>query len=207
MHWRKNRFICLVAGLLLGSLSASAARLEVVSSSAVIIPGDPLSVSVLGDSEGEASFTAAAILLFTGGVIPSDAAGPFVLETTNVSSEWFATTFMGRCDVPELPELPPDSCLAVHAFADPSAIDLLPGTFSVFHFDTSLAVPGSVLTFQAAPAGGVGFDFFSAGPSEIVTVQVIPEPAPAALVALGLLAFVTTRRFGGRCRACCVAQG
>jgi hypothetical protein len=40
--------------------------------------------------------------------------------------------------------------------------------------------------------------FFGAGPSDVVTVQVIPEPTPASLVAIGLLALAAARRVAAR---------
>jgi len=170
------------------SLSAGAAYLDVQVSNSLIAPGDPLSVSVLGDSEGETSFTIVANLAYTGTVTPSDATGPFEL-LRSIGYEWEPTALMGRCG---LEEDPPSTCRALDAFTQFSPADLLLSTFSTFEFDTSAALPGSVLTFQAVPAGGIGF--FSAGPSEVVTVQVIPEPAAGLLVALGLLAL------GGRAR-------
>jgi hypothetical protein len=87
------------------------------------------------------------------------------------------------------------TCIAVSAFTDFGALDLLPSTLSTFAFDTSGALPGSTLTFQVIPEFS---GFFGAGPSEVVTVQVIPEPAPASLVAIGLLALAVVRRVAAR---------
>jgi len=198
MQRRRTDLVWLLAGMLplLGSISASAARLEVLVSSASVAPGDPLSVSVLGDSEGETSRIAGAILLYSGDVLPSDATGPFELLTTNPDALWFATPLMGRCG---LAEDPASSCRAVDAFTDPSIrSDLLPGTLTIFDFDTSSALPGTLLTFQAVPTSG---GFFGAGPSEVVTVQVIPEPASALLVALGVLAAATEASYRRRATA------
>jgi hypothetical protein len=71
-------------------------------------------------------------------------------------------------------------------------LELLPSTLSVFAFDTSAALPGSTLTFQAVPDAVA---FFVAGvESEIISVRVIPEPATAALLGLGLAAMAVVRR-------------
>jgi hypothetical protein len=177
--------------LLLCSVPGSAARIEVMTSSTSIAPGDALSVSVLGDSEGETAFTAAVLLVYSGNAVPADATGPFELESSTPDAIWETTGRTGACG---LETFPPDSCLALEAFTDPGIRgNLLLGTFTIFEFDTSTAAPGSLLTFQAIPAG---IGFFGAGPSEVVTVQVIPEPTPGLLVALGLLALAGGAKAG-----------
>ena len=170
--------------------SADAARLEVIASEDTIQPGDLLTVSVLGDSDGEVGNALSALLVFEGISRPSDAMGPFVLNTTGGESgiaEW-GPRFPDRYGKCETPEDPLGTCRAAEAvfipFIDP-AIDLLPSTLSVFEFETSDLIPGGVIRFQAEPREPSLF--FSAGPSEIVTVRVIPEPGTAVLVALGLV--------------------
>jgi hypothetical protein len=127
---------------------------------------------------------------YTGAVIANSAEGPFVLESSHTTLSWqVAGPEHGVCG---RPEDPPMSCIAVSAFSDlVGSLDLLPSTLSVFAFDTSGALLGSTLTFQVIPEAS---GFFSAGPSEVVTVQVIPEPAAGLLVALGLVAVAATAR-------------
>jgi hypothetical protein len=177
--------------LLICGQPASAARLDVLASATIIRPGDPLSITVTGDSEGAVEVLIRALLEYEGLAEPSNAPGPFVLNTNPPfpGAEWTVLSQTGRCDV-----TPVGSCVAVDAgsFSIPTGgppLELLPSTLSVFAFDTSSAFAGSTLTFRAVPAG-----FFGAPPSETVSVRVIPEPAPAALVGLGLMAVALLRR-------------
>jgi hypothetical protein len=93
---------------------------------------------------------------------------------------------------------PVGTCVAVDALslylfpASGPSLELLPSTLSVFAFDTSAALPGSTLTFQAVP-DGVGF-FVAGVESEVVSVHVIPEPAPAALLGIGLIVAALVQR-------------
>lgn len=194
MHLRSVGSTGLIASIsLLFGLPISAARLDVVASSTSIAPGDALSITVLGDSEGETAGLMFARLHYSGPVIANDAEGPFVLESSPSDDQW--NVFGSQHGVCGRPEDPPMTCIAVSAFTDFGALDLLPSTLSVFAFDTSGAAPGSTLTFQVIPEFS---GFFGAGPSDVVTVQVIPEPTPASLVAIGLLALAAARRVAAR---------
>ena len=175
---------------------ATAARLDVLASTTSIRPGDALSITVAGDSEGATDELIRVLLAYDGPIEPSNAPGPFVLNTNPPSeypgATWTALVQTGRCDV-----TPAGTCVAVDAASSyffpifgPS-LELLPSTLSVFAFDTSAALPGSTLTFQALPDG---FGFFLGGPSGIVSVHVIPEPASAALLGLGLIVAALLQR-------------
>jgi hypothetical protein len=179
--------------LMLFGQSTSAARLDVLASATSIRPGDALSITVTGDSEGARAFLIRVLLEYSGVVDPSNDPGPFVLNSGS-TDEWTVLPQTGRCDVTSV-----GSCVAVDAasLAIPAggpALELLPSTLSVFAFDTRAALPGSMLTFQAVP-DGVGF-FVAGVESEIVSVRVIPEPGTAALLGLGLIATMLLRRSG-----------
>ena len=181
----------LAAALLILGHTATAARLDVLTSADFVRPGDPLSITVTGDSEGSEAVVIRVLLAYDGLAEPSNAVGPFVLNSGS-DDEWTVLPQTGRCDV-----TPVGSCVAVDAasLTVPSLgppLELLPSTLSVFAFDTSAALPGSTLTFQAVP-DGVGF-FVAGVQSEIVSVHVIPEPAPVALLGLGLIATALLRR-------------
>jgi len=184
----------LAATLVTFGQTATAARLDVLASADLVRPGDPLSITVTGDSEDAGALLIRVLLMYEGLVEPSNAVGPFVLSTEPPfpGAEWTILPQTGRCDV-----TPVGSCVAVDAasLAIPTggpALELLPSTLSVFAFDTSAALPGSMLTFQAVP-DGVGF-FVAGVESELVSVRVIPEPGTAALLGLGLAATAVARR-------------
>jgi len=184
MHLRGLGSVGWIASIvLLACLPAGAARIDVLASNSSVAPGDALSITVVGDSEGAVASQMFGRLHYSGDVEASDAQGPFDLRSSAGPDFWM--TVGSEHGVCGRPGDPPRTCIAFSAFSDPFATDLLPSTLSVFVFDTSGALPGSILTFQVVPEFS---GFFGAGPSEVVTVQVIPEPAPALLVALGLLA-------------------
>jgi hypothetical protein len=188
---RSTAVLFVLTALLLTAQVSTAARLDVLASAASIRPGDALSITVTGDSEGSGDVLIRVLLEYEGLVEPSNAVGPFVLDSGS-SDEWTVLPQTGRCDV-----TPVGSCVAADAgslFFFPELgppLELLPSTLSVFAFDTSAALPGSTLTFQAVPDG---FGFFLGGPSEVVSVLVIPEPASIALRGLGLIATALLRR-------------
>jgi hypothetical protein len=180
----------LATTLLIFGQSATAARLDVLPSATSVRPGDALSITVTGDSEGAFEVFFRVVLEYEGVIEPSNATGPFLLNS-GTSNEWTTFSQHGRCDL-----VPVGSCVAADAgsLTNPlggPALELLPSTLSVFAFDTSAALPGSTLTFQAMPAP----NFFVEGvTSEVVSVHVIPEPATAALLGLGLAAMAVVRR-------------
>jgi hypothetical protein len=191
---RRSAILFILTAPLLTSQAASAARLDVMASAASIRPGDALSITVTGDSEGAVANLIRVLLEHDDVIEPNNAPGPFVLNTNPrfPGAEWTVLSQTGRCDV-----TPVGSCVAMDAASLTNPLggpprELLPSTLSVFAFDTSAALPGSTLTFQAVPDAVA---FFVAGvESEIISVRVIPEPAPAALVGLGLIVVALLRR-------------
>jgi hypothetical protein len=106
---RRTAILVILTALLLTAQAASAARLDVMASAASIRPGDALSITVTGDSEGAFEVFFRVVLEYEGLIEPSNATGPFVLNSGS-SNEW--TTFFqhGRCDV-----VPVGSCVAADA--------------------------------------------------------------------------------------------
>jgi hypothetical protein len=191
---RRTAILFIPTALTLTAPVALAARLDVLPSATSIRPGDALSITVTGDSEGAVAGLIRVLLEYDGLIEPSNAPGPFVLNTEPppLGAEWTIFPQHGRCDA-----TPVGSCIAAEAGSQliPSGgppLVLLPSTLSVFAFDTSAALPGSTLTFQAVP-DGVGF-FGGGAQSDIVSVRVIPEPVPAALLGLALIAIALLRR-------------
>jgi hypothetical protein len=183
--------------VLAGSLSAQAGL--AIHGPATYTPGEVITITLTGDSEGRLDALMHAVVAFSAerGVVEPVAATRGDLETSAGVLYWLHFPGSGSVDGCGTFGLATNACLAVSAYEayllEGTPTDLLPSTLSTWQFDTTDA--RGDLVFTLAP-GGVGFfDFPAATP--LVVVGPIPEPVSVALVGLGLVAIGVARR-GGR---------
>jgi PEP-CTERM motif len=160
--------------------------------SSYYVPGDILTVTISGNSEGLTSAFISLILTFDPSLsLVSSTAG--VLADSDPNLFWQQTAFTGTCG---LGGYAPNECRALDAYEYVSfggvPIDLLPSTFSTFQFDTSSA-PG-IFEISVEPCTyPVGTHSFFDLPGKTI-IWPIPEPTTAALLGLGLAALGVARR-------------
>lgn len=158
-----------------------------VTAPAQYTPGDEITVTISGDSEGRTAVLMRALLAFDASLDVVSGSPRFPLDDTSPLLSWSYTGAMARCGIGLLA---PTQCVAADAFEfttfAAASVDLLPSQLSVFRFDTTQATGDLVFTVEPDGAGFFGL------PGTQATVSVIAPPvptlSPAALAALGLLA-------------------
>ncbi len=179
MH-RRN--LALIGSLLWSVPAAAGLNIE---APATYRPGDPVTLTLTGDSEGrEAPLLGALLTVDPSLDLESATAGTLSDSGMRYGQffYWAQTALVGTCGVG--PYLESNECVAVDAFSAGSInsypLDLIPSTLSTFTFDTTDAT-GDIL-FSLDP-DGAGF-FGLPG----TTLTIVPEPGTAALLGLGMVA-------------------
>jgi hypothetical protein len=177
----------LVLPLLLAIPGAAFAGLN-LEAPATYVPGEIITITVTGDSEGRIAAEFRVSITF------DDALAVASVERGDLDNTgfdwWLFAGATGLCG-PDVSGFPPNRCLAVDAFTSyvgSTRVDLLPSTLTTWQFDTTGAT-GDLL-FLLEPRDPAGF-FGLRGTQ--ATVVMIPEPAPVALLCAGLVA-LTARR-------------
>jgi hypothetical protein len=157
-------------------------------------PGDILTITVTGDSEGAEDTLMSALMIVEEPLTLVSVTHGTLHSSDPIYPEWLHTGVSGTCGSAGLA---PNECLAVDAFTYftfPPPIDLLPSTLTTWQFDTTNATGNLLFLLEPrAPAGFFGL------PGTQATVVMIPEPAPVALVAAGLVGVGAARGRKQRC--------
>jgi len=181
----------LLAAMFLAAPSTAIAGLA-IDAPATYTPGDMVTITLRGDSEGRASVSMQVELTFeeTLGIVDRSAG------TLNDSSEfraWGRTSRDLQCGAAATGlGLADNQCMAVDAFESYGPLDLLPSTLSTWQFDTTGARGDLVFSLDPTEAS-FGQEFFFGFPGTQITVEMIPEPYTALLLSLGLAALASRR--------------
>jgi hypothetical protein len=168
---RVARLVAVLACLLLGAGVANAATVGISADAAVYNVGDTITVTVFTDAQDEVLFTATSFVAYTGPVT------------------WLATSpnplppgwISGNLDVASAPGYRA-------AFDALTGFGTDPGTAFGATLTFSADAPGlASFTISGNPLLNLSFDFGTATPGASVSVTIVPEPATAALLGLGVL--------------------
>jgi hypothetical protein len=182
----------LLAAMLLAAPSTAIAGLAIDAPS-TYTPGDVVTITLRGDSEGRFEFSMLVELTYEETLdIVGRSAG--TLEDSNAFLSWFRASTDLQCGAaaPSL-GLADNQCIAVHAFETYGPLDLLPSTLSTWRFDTTNASGDLVFFLDPWDRGGQSAEPFFGLPGTQVTVAMIPEPSTALLLGLGLAALASRR--------------
>jgi hypothetical protein len=174
---------------------------------ATYTPGEVITITLTGDSEGRLDPSFAAVIAFSAerGVVTPVAATRGDLIDSAVQHYWIHLPYSGSvdsCGAILIRSLAANECLAVDAFnaylLSPVPADLLPSTLSTWQFDTTDARGDLLFTlepFTLEPLNEFDLVFFDLpAATPLVIAGPIPEPVTAALLALGLVVMGVSRR-------------
>jgi len=173
--------------------AASAATLGVTADKSTYTVGETITLSVVGDSEGEAAEVVQGFLSFDDQRVSWGATTQVPLTSSGGTVTWFLGGVVTHCLADALS---PPGC---PAFAQ---INGIPGTPTTV--DNLLV---STMTLTALQPGAVAFAwlssshvssdsliFFSLTNAPGTSITIVPEPATASLLTLGLLGLTLQRR-------------
>jgi hypothetical protein len=178
--------------MLLAALNTASAGLA-IDAPLTYTPGDVLTVTLRGDSEGGASVSMQVELTFeeTLGIVDRSAG---TLNDSSAFQAWGRTHRDLQCGAAATGlGLADNQCMAVDAFESYGPLHLLPSTLSTWQFDTTGALGDLVFSLDPTEAS-FGQEFFFGFPGTEITVVMIPEPATGLLLGLGLAALLAFRR-------------
>ena len=187
--WSSLRTLVVLAVLLAAPVSASAGlNLEAPTS---YMPGDVITITVAGDSEGREAVSISLLMTVDEELTLVSVNRGTLYSSDSSVQEWMHAPVSGTCGTIGLAA---NQCFAVDAFTTYTGqrADLLPSTLTTWQFDTTGATGDLVVLLEP---DGVGFFGF---PGTQVTVTMIPEPASVALLCAGLVALAARRRARGR---------
>jgi hypothetical protein len=185
--------------VLIGAPIIATAELA-IDAPATYTPGDLLTITLRGDSDGREAIEMLVELTFdTALQVASRSAGD--LEDSVAFEAWSRISADLTCGDPDLLQSA-NQCVAVQALSFNSfpevPIDLLPSTLSTWQFDTTNARGDLVFLLDPWDREGVSHDhFFFEFPGAQITVAMIPEPSTALLLGIGLAMLASRRACSG----------
>jgi hypothetical protein len=178
-----------LAALLVAAPSTVNAGLAIAP--ATYTPGNVLTLTLLGDSEGRASLSMLVELTFEETLeVVGRSAG--TLNDSSAGRNWIRASRDLQCGA-AVSGLAENQCIAVDAFETYGPLDLLPSTLSTWQFDTTNA-HGDLVFFLDPRESSFGQEFFFGFPGTQITVEMIPEPSTGLLLGLGLASLAAVRR-------------
>jgi len=170
------------------AVSASAQAALTISGPATATAGDAVVITLTGASEGVLTGQMQVLLGFDIALGTPTNGTQGTLNSTNPGNPWLHTGVSGNPGNCGTDIAGPDECFGVDAFDSytlgSGMIGLNLSTLSTWTFDTTGVAPG-VYQFTATPTGA---GFFGLGPATPFNLTIVPEPASAALLGLGLMA-------------------
>jgi hypothetical protein len=187
------RSICLLVATLVWTTTANAASLAVSPDKLTYNVGETITLTVTGDDEGASAYAIFGRLDYSGSLVDNGTRSQIALHAAGAPFNWNRFTLNAGDD-------------GINAFSD--AFNQLCECFDA-QSPENLPAAFATVTLIATAVGIVDVDwhtvndgfqltFFGLTDAPGTSFTIVPEPATAALFALGLLGLAATRRTGGR---------
>jgi hypothetical protein len=166
------------------SLGAQAATLTMTADKSTYAVSETITITVIGDSEGELAVGITATIVYGAFVTPLGGQTQSLLKTSG-GLGWTASGL--NIDTPNANTQ--DSFLQINGSTSPADTTKRLTAVMTFH----AAAPG-VATFAWMTTTAQALQFFSLGNANGTSITIVPEPTTAGLMGLGLLGLVVAGR-------------
>lgn len=170
-------------------LGAAAATLTIQLDQATYNPGDIITMTILGDSQGAQDIFAYGQIEFSPVAVLGASAVVAVPPSDTVGVTWLQGGLTGNCNL--------TTCIMINMI--PSAVvslgvDPLSEPFVYGTVTATAGAPGVYPIFWNTTGLGFELGFFGLTDAPAASLVIVPEPATGALLALGLVALARARR-------------
>ena len=180
------RIASIALALVAFATGANAATLSVFADKPIYFLGETVTLTVIGDDEGATSYGVLGILHYDGARVDNGTRTQTTLIGQN--GPWVTGTLPAQ-----------DNGVTASSTAFNQIVGLSGGTFEP---DTALNLPGTlaIVTLTAQVIGvvpvswGSDLDFFGLVTAPGTSFTIVPEPATASLIGLGLLSLAVAKR-------------